>query len=128
MPLAKEIGFEGYAYQSCGTFLNHEAPGCYYSDMDDKPRALFEEGIEGIRPGNVVGCGVDFKNKKIFYTLNGERLGPAGEFVDSSVRLFPCVSLARDGDEIEANFGPDFEFKTLLKWDEIVNKNLLPKD
>nr|ACO35732.1 RBP-3 protein [Globodera pallida] len=30
MPLAKEIGFEGYAYQSCGTFLNHEAPGCYY--------------------------------------------------------------------------------------------------
>uniref|UniRef100_A0A914I9U5 B30.2/SPRY domain-containing protein n=1 Tax=Globodera rostochiensis TaxID=31243 RepID=A0A914I9U5_GLORO len=106
MPLDKEIGeLKGtYAYQSCGMFS---------TGPDEQNKLLKSNGkdIPSISDGDTVGCGVDFKNKNIFYTLNGERLGTGGEFVDSAVKLFPCVSLSKEGDEIEANFGPIFQYK-----------------
>ncbi|KAI3413294.1 hypothetical protein GPALN_010792 [Globodera pallida] len=38
--------------------------------------------------------------------------GPTGKFVDSAVDLFPCVTLSEFGDEIKANFGPKFQYRT----------------
>ncbi|KAI3407704.1 hypothetical protein GPALN_014357 [Globodera pallida] len=108
MPLDKEVGkIKGtYAYESCGAFRTDSVP----TTVDDNG-----EEIPFIRSGDVVGCGVDFKNNNaLFYTLNGERLGPTGKIVDSAVDLFPCVTLTEFGDEIEANFGPDFVKKDLF--------------
>ncbi|KAI3413291.1 hypothetical protein GPALN_010789 [Globodera pallida] len=111
MPLDKEVGyFKGtYSYQSCGAFMANSVPMTVDSNGIKIPKII---------AGNVVGCGVDFeKNNELFYTLNGKRLGTAGKFIDSAVGLFPCVTLFTFGDEIEANFGPDF-----------VKNDLLPKD
>ncbi|KAI3407702.1 hypothetical protein GPALN_014355 [Globodera pallida] len=106
MPLDNEIGdFKGtYAYQSHGAF------------RADSEVMLFDsnkKNIPSFRALDTVGCGVDFKNNNaLFYTLNGERLGPTGKIVDSAVDLFPCVTLSKSGDEIKTNFGPKFQYRT----------------
>uniref|UniRef100_A0A914I8Q7 B30.2/SPRY domain-containing protein n=1 Tax=Globodera rostochiensis TaxID=31243 RepID=A0A914I8Q7_GLORO len=103
MPLDKQIGdFKGtYAYHNFGAFTAG-------------PDALLDRNgkvIPSFRgSGNVVGCGVDFKNNELFYTLNGERLVPTGQFVNRAVELFPCVTLSEFGDKIKANFGPKFQY------------------
>uniref|UniRef100_A0A914I257 B30.2/SPRY domain-containing protein n=1 Tax=Globodera rostochiensis TaxID=31243 RepID=A0A914I257_GLORO len=110
MPLHIKIGhFKGsYVYQSGGVFV-----------ADSVPMKVDSNGIKipRIRAGNVVGCGVDFENhNELFYTLNGKRMGTAGELVDSDDELFPCVSLFTFGDEIEANFGPKFNpYRTAVR-------------
>uniref|UniRef100_A0A914H6D6 Secreted SPRY domain-containing protein 24 n=1 Tax=Globodera rostochiensis TaxID=31243 RepID=A0A914H6D6_GLORO len=93
-----------YAYDSSGIIWGHEVKGC----------------------GQVVGCGVNLKNGKIFYTLDGEIL-IAGLSVDANLPLFPCVTLTNKGQKIEANFGPDFLFK-LEKLKNLKLKNLKLKN
>uniref|UniRef100_A0A914HPJ4 F-box domain-containing protein n=1 Tax=Globodera rostochiensis TaxID=31243 RepID=A0A914HPJ4_GLORO len=44
------------------------------------------------------------------YEKNGRRLDTANLFVSFAVDLFPCVTLYLTGTEIEANFGPNFQF------------------
>uniref|UniRef100_A0A183CFK5 B30.2/SPRY domain-containing protein n=1 Tax=Globodera pallida TaxID=36090 RepID=A0A183CFK5_GLOPA len=108
MPLNAELGDKNsYAYQSCGLFAAHSVPMLVDSNGIKIPM---------FRAGNVVGCGVNLKNNELFYTLNGKRLGTAARF-NSTDELYPCVTLSKSGDEIKANFGPDF-----------VKKDLLPKD
>ncbi|KAI3413295.1 Ran-binding protein 9 [Globodera pallida] len=105
MPLDKEIGdIKSYAYRSHGAFV-----------ADSESMLVDSNGIKipFISAGDTVGCGVDFKNNKaLFYTLNGKRLGPTGKIVDSAVELFPCVTLSEFGDEMKANFGPKFQYRT----------------
>ncbi|KAI3413293.1 hypothetical protein GPALN_010791 [Globodera pallida] len=99
MPLNAELGDKNsYAYQSCGLFAAHSVPMLVDSNGIKIPM---------FRAGNVVGCGVNLKNNELFYTLNGERLGTAARF-NSTDELYPCVTLSKSGDEIKANFGPDF--------------------
>eukprot|EP00658_Telonema_sp_P-2_P084178 TRINITY_DN9273_c0_g2_i2.p1 TRINITY_DN9273_c0_g2~~TRINITY_DN9273_c0_g2_i2.p1 ORF type:complete len:133 (-),score=32.82 TRINITY_DN9273_c0_g2_i2:95-493(-) len=57
-------------------------------------------------PGDTVGCGIDFRHSQVFFTLNGEYLGPAFDSgqIDLNQPLYPsagidCLNL------IEFNFG-----------------------
>ncbi|KAI3418386.1 hypothetical protein GPALN_009709 [Globodera pallida] len=110
MPFDNAVGdYNGsYAYESCGRFWGHAVDG-YRKSNNGCPY------IEGKDPfgviGDVIGCGVDLATRQIIYTNNGQLLGTTGLFVDSAADLFPCVTLFRPGAQIQANFGPKFEFK-----------------
>ena len=64
---------------------------------------------------DVIGCGIDFKRRSIFYTKNGQLMGTAFEDVDldpggvglayGAFGLLPTVTLHERGDECRFNFG-----------------------
>ncbi|KAG9254557.1 uncharacterized protein F5Z01DRAFT_673714 [Emericellopsis atlantica] len=61
---------------------------------------------EGYNMNDVIGCGVDFLTNCIFFTKNGINLGPAfHDMIKPHWRLFPAVSMKRNGERILANFG-----------------------
>lgn len=75
-PRAKSYGYHG------------DDGGLYvYSAAEGQPVGYgFEYG-----PGDTVGCGVDFVEDEIFFTLNGERVGDGQRGV--SGRLFPLLGI-----------------------------------
>ncbi|KAF9152014.1 Ran-binding protein 10 [Linnemannia schmuckeri] len=57
------------------------------------------------REGDTVGCGVNFLDKAVFFTINGEMMGIAFRFIKESIPLYPAIGLSQAGTEINANFG-----------------------
>ena len=58
--------------------------------------------------GDIIGCGISFRNNNLFFTKNGLSLGTA--FQDVEGTLYPCVGL-KAGESIKCNFGSeDFRF------------------
>uniref|UniRef100_A0A914HPC2 B30.2/SPRY domain-containing protein n=1 Tax=Globodera rostochiensis TaxID=31243 RepID=A0A914HPC2_GLORO len=101
MPLDdKWVGrYEGtYAYDSWGYFWGHT-------------HSIFGKQPHKFGVGDVVGCGVNLAIRQIIYTKNGERVDTANFFVNFAADLFPCVTMFHPGNQIEANFGPNFKFK-----------------
>ncbi|ATY59845.1 Ran-binding [Cordyceps militaris] len=58
----------------------------------------------GYSAGDVVGCGINFRNRTAFYTKNGVNLGTAFHDINKG-RLYPSVSLKRAGEQVLFNFG-----------------------
>ncbi|KAI8599527.1 concanavalin A-like lectin/glucanase domain-containing protein [Dissophora ornata] len=54
---------------------------------------------------DVVGCGVNFIDRSIFFTLNGYMEGVAFRFIKDTIPLYPAIGLSHAGTEINANFG-----------------------
>ncbi|KAL9550606.1 hypothetical protein MBANPS3_004648 [Mucor bainieri] len=54
--------------------------------------------------GDIIGCGIDFRDMSAFYTKNGIYLGPAFNKIKDT-ELFPFVGFKTPGEKIEANFG-----------------------
>ncbi|KAI8365430.1 concanavalin A-like lectin/glucanase domain-containing protein [Choanephora cucurbitarum] len=54
--------------------------------------------------GDIIGCGVDFRDMSAFYTKNGIHLGKAFRKI-KEVDLYPFVGFKTFGEQIEANFG-----------------------
>ncbi|VUC37356.1 unnamed protein product [Clonostachys rosea] len=53
--------------------------------------------------GDVIGCGVNFRENTAFFTRNGVKIGSA--FDDLRGKLYPAISLKKPGETIRANFG-----------------------
>jgi Ran-binding protein 9/10 len=89
---------------------------------------IFEEGdhlsahrLDGRYPtygaGDVVGCGIDWELKTVYFVKNGVRLGGEGEEGEEgkkgvachmvSGRLYPVIGLGDEMTEVKVNFGDE---------------------
>ncbi|KAI9167714.1 Ran-binding protein [Paramyrothecium foliicola] len=56
--------------------------------------------------GDVIGCGVNFKDGTAFFTRNGKKLETAFHDVTKG-KLYPSISLKKSGEQIRVNFGQE---------------------
>jgi hypothetical protein len=56
---------------------------------------------------DIIGCGIDYESRGIFFTKNGSSIGEESFSTNSkpSLPFFPAISMQSTGDIVEANFG-----------------------
>ncbi|KAI0089737.1 hypothetical protein BDY19DRAFT_992708 [Irpex rosettiformis] len=55
--------------------------------------------------GDVIGCGIDFSQNRVFYTKNGAFLGMVFDNVGKGVDIYPSIGLRQSTESIRVNFG-----------------------
>uniref|UniRef100_A0A183BMX7 B30.2/SPRY domain-containing protein n=1 Tax=Globodera pallida TaxID=36090 RepID=A0A183BMX7_GLOPA len=105
MPLNSRVGSHKntYAYFNNGKMYGHNS-----SNFATNANAKFVTD-------DIIGCGVNLTSKEIFYTKNGVRLAATNSYVLTTGGLYPALSFNNPGDEVEANFGPNFKFDLFKK-------------
>ena len=77
----------------------------YHGDdggMGDSAANFNEDEERRYKPGDTIGCGVDFNRNTMWFTKNGEKVD--WEFEEVRGRLFPLLGVAERVD-VETNFG-----------------------
>ncbi|KAF9167408.1 hypothetical protein DFQ26_004738 [Actinomortierella ambigua] len=77
--------------------------------------------------GDTVGCGVNFMDRTVFFTLNGDMLGVAFRFIKDSIPLYPAIALSQSGTEINANFGDQTFLFNIVDYKKASKVAALPK-
>ncbi|KAG0350593.1 hypothetical protein BGZ54_003733, partial [Gamsiella multidivaricata] len=86
-----------YGYSGeCGDFLSMSSSRSSLNARSQSGKMKARARGAPFRAGSVVGCGVDFASREIFFTLNGECLGQAFNEVDV-LDCYPCVSVVDGG-------------------------------
>eukprot|EP00297_Palpitomonas_bilix_P013824 CAMPEP_0113893632 /NCGR_PEP_ID=MMETSP0780_2-20120614/16213_1 /TAXON_ID=652834 /ORGANISM="Palpitomonas bilix" /LENGTH=217 /DNA_ID=CAMNT_0000883969 /DNA_START=200 /DNA_END=853 /DNA_ORIENTATION=+ /assembly_acc=CAM_ASM_000599 len=85
-----------------GTFGYHGDDGCAYEQIGRKGRGVQFGPIT--KEGDVVGCGLNFIEKTIFFTHNGRMLGHAFHMIPEAP-IFPTFSVKNEGETIAVNLG-----------------------
>ncbi|KAM5369583.1 hypothetical protein ACJZ2D_008942 [Fusarium nematophilum] len=70
--------------------------------------------------GDVIGCGVNFRDNTAFFTKNGVKIGTAFHDVTRG-KLYPAISLKKPGEYIRTNFGQTpfvYNIDDLMKQEE----------
>lgn len=93
----KKIGWDlnSWGYHSDDGFL-------YFGNGKQNIKYAYE-----YKENDIVGCGVNFLDRAVFFTLNGDMLGVAFRFIKDTIPLYPAIGLSHAGTEINANFGSD---------------------
>ncbi|KAI0535189.1 hypothetical protein GGR58DRAFT_23194 [Xylaria digitata] len=100
-------GFPGWEYMNPSTGYHGDNGSIYDSEMGDylqiRTGRLYEVG-------DTVGCGVDWDQQSVYYTLNGEHVGR----IQSSVirrKCYPAVTMWKSPCIVKVNFGEEsFKF------------------
>ncbi|KAL3126050.1 hypothetical protein niasHT_003647 [Heterodera trifolii] len=111
MPLYTRLGNArvSYGYANFGRIDYKNANGNELNISDNVPS--FPD------TGDVVGCGLNWTTRQLFFTKNGQRLNIANLYVDEGTEdLYPTVTLLFHGDAVEANFGPNFKYDLSKKF------------
>ncbi|KAL3126043.1 hypothetical protein niasHT_003640 [Heterodera trifolii] len=110
MPLDKLVGDSrvSYGYANYGNIESENA---------NENGVEIRENVSRFYTGDVVGCGVNWAKRQVFFTKNGQRLNITNLYVDEGTAdLYPTVTLDYHGDAVEANFGSNFQYDLSKKF------------
>ncbi|KAL3126047.1 hypothetical protein niasHT_003644 [Heterodera trifolii] len=106
MPLADEC--PGYYDISYG-YVNY---GSVRSKNANGNKVIISDNVPSFGTGDVIGCGLNWVTRQVFFTNNGQRMNITNLYVDEETAdFYPTVSIVSHGDAVEANFGPNFQYE-----------------
>ncbi|EGC28483.1 hypothetical protein DICPUDRAFT_93323, partial [Dictyostelium purpureum] len=97
----------GYGKRSYG-YHSDDGTKHKWKESDKDGGYLVEVYGPGFKKGDVIGCGISFKRREIYFTKNGEYLGTAFENVYGI--LYPSVAFYEPGTSITGVFTQPFKY------------------